>query len=274
MNLSINTSATATVSTTNPSTTALKQSPPDPTTGPASASLTVAAVDPQKSQQAVQSYLSALFGTQAKLSADSEAIANALVPSMQRLILQRPDLANAQFDFSSDNGAIKVTSNSLSESDRTWLQNTFNQNGSLVKAVNTFHDDAVAGYAQYAQLDGHSLSRAEMDAVSTRADGMTHFMSLFKRLGAAAQPLLDGSGGTYVAQNGAKLNLVQPSTAVGFLSFMQSAKASSDGTATLYMPKGQIVHGGLKGDVFANMDAMPRLLPPSDSHSFGFHEVA
>jgi hypothetical protein len=270
MNLSINTSAVATASTTNTnlSAAALTSSPTSPASGQAPASnLTVA---PTK----LPHITTVLFGTPAKLSTDTEAIANALVPSMQSLILQRPDLANAQFDFHADNGAIKVTSDTLSENDRAWLQDTFNQNGALVKAVNSFHDDAVAGYAQYAQLDGNPLSKADLDAVSKQADGIANFMSLFKRLGTAAQPLLKDSGGTYMAQNGAKVDLAQPSTAIGFLSFMQSAKAASDGTATLYMPKGQVFHNALKIDVFSNMDAMPRFLPPSDNNSLGMHEIA
>lgn len=274
MNLSINTSAAATVSTanTNLSATALKTAQTGPATGQAPSSLV--AVDPQQAQQTMQNHMSVLFGIPAQLSQDTQAVANALVPSMQSLILQRPDLANAQFDFTSDNGSIKVTSSTLSDSDRAWLQNTFNQNGALVNAVNTFHDDTVAGYARFAQVDGDPLSPADRDAVSKQADGMTNFMSLFKQLGAAAQPQLDSSGGSYIAQNGAKINLEQPSTAVGFLSFMQSAKASNDGTATLEMPKGQVVENALKQNVFANLDAMPLFLPPSDNRSIGMHEIA
>ena len=274
MNLSINTSAAATVSTANANLGPLALQPSPAAAGTSQASSSALAVTPQETQQQIQQRLAVFLAVPQRLSMDSEDIANALVPSMQALILQRPDLANAQFDFSSDNGAIKVTSNTLSESDRAWLQDTFNQNGALVKAVNAFHDDTVAGYALYANADGHPLSQTDMDAVSKQADGMTQFMSLFKRLGVAAQPGINSSGGTYLAQNGATINFEQPSTAIGFLTFMQSAKAGSDGNATLQLPKGRVIHNALKIDVFANPDAMPQFRPPSDSRSIGVHEVA
>ncbi|MFC0698829.1 hypothetical protein [Paraburkholderia humisilvae] len=40
------------------------------------------------------------FWLHLKLGSDAESIASAFVSSMQTLVTQRPDLANAQFDFS------------------------------------------------------------------------------------------------------------------------------------------------------------------------------
>jgi hypothetical protein len=141
---------------------------------------------------------------------------------MQTLVLQRPDLANAQFDFQSDNGTIKVMSDGLNDSDKAWLQKLLNSNGTLVQAVQSFHDDAVAGYTTFAEVDNQPLTSSETGALSKQADGLASFMSLLQTIGAEAQSLLKGADGTNYAPDGATLNFEQPSTAIGFLSFMQS----------------------------------------------------
>ncbi|MBN3803066.1 hypothetical protein GXB81_08365 [Paraburkholderia sp. Ac-20336] len=237
----------------------------------ASAVTSITAVDPQVTSARVAKYLDAM-SINFRTGKDAEGVANALVSSMQALILQRPDIANAQFDFQSDDGSIKVTSDSLSDSDKSWLQNLLNSNSALVQAVNTFHSDAVGGYAAWAAADGTPLTDAQSQAVSKKADGMVSFMQLFHQLGTAGAKGMFNDG-AYYAPNGAKIDLTQNTgNAVGFLSFMQSARAMSNGTDEYVGPAGHTLYGAAKFDVF-NASMMPDFYP-SLVTSLGVHEVA
>ncbi|NYE27230.1 hypothetical protein HDE78_000155 [Rhodanobacter sp. K2T2] len=232
-------------------------------------SLSAAATTLAKYQQALDS--------NARTGQDAQAVATALVSSMQQLILQRPDLANAKFDFQSDNGAIKVTSGTLSDSDRAWLQNLLNSNGSLVHAVQSFHNDLVGGYSAWANADGNPLTDAQSNAISKQADGLVSFMSLFRQMGASSKvPNADDKD--IYALNGAKIDLTQdPGNAVGFLSFMQSAQAVANGADVAKTPVGNF-YKAEKFNIFeqnlSNSWAIRIPFFPSDATSLGMHETA
>lgn len=231
------------------------------------------AIDPQKTSDRISKYLNAMM-TNSRTGADAQNVANALVSSMQALILQRPDLANAQFDFQSDNGSIKVISDSLSDTDKTWLQDLLNNNGSLVQAVNAFHSDAVGGYSAWADADGTPLADAQLRAVSKQADGMVSFMQLFQQMGrTGAQGMF--KDGTYYAPDGAKIDLTQNTgSPVGFLSFMQSAQAMANGTDEYVGPGGHSLFGAAKFNVFElNVSALPDFYP-TKATTLGVHETA
>lgn len=213
----------------------------------------------------------------ARTGQDAQAVATALESSMQQLILQRPDLANAQFDFQSDNGTIKVTSGSLSDSDRTWLQNLLNSNGALVQAVQSFHTDLVGGYSAWADADGSPLTDAQSAAISSQADGLVSFMNLFGQMGASSK-LPNADDKDVYALNGAKIDLTQdPGSAVGFLSFMQSAQAVANGTDVAKTPAGDF-YGVEKFNVFEQNPGSPWAIRipffPADATSLGMHETA
>jgi hypothetical protein len=232
-------------------------------------SLSAAATTLAKYQQALDS--------NARTGQDAQAVATALVSSMQQLILQRPDLANAKFDFQSDNGAIKVTSGTLSDSDRAWLQNLLNSNGSLVHAVQSFHNDLVGGYSAWANADGNPLTDAQSNAISKQADDLVSFMSLFRQMGASSKvPNADDKD--IYALNGAKIDLTQdPGNAVGFLSFMQSAQAVANGADVAKTPVGNF-YKAEKFNIFeqnlSNSWAIRIPFFPSDATSLGMHETA
>ncbi|MBB5357182.1 hypothetical protein HDE76_000364 [Rhodanobacter sp. ANJX3] len=232
-------------------------------------SLSAAATTLAKYQQALDS--------NARTGQDAQAVATALVSSMQQLILQRPDLANAKFDFQSDNGAIKVTSGTLSDSDRAWLQNLLNSNGSLVHAVQSFHNDLVGGYLAWANADGNPLTDAQSNAISKQADDLVSFMSLFRQMGASSKvPNADDKD--IYALNGAKIDLTQdPGNAVGFLSFMQSAQAVANGADVAKTPVGNF-YKAEKFNIFEqnlnNSWAIRIPFFPSDATSLGMHETA
>lgn len=239
----------------------------------ASSVTSMTAVDPQDTADRLARHLNAMT-INSRTGADAQDVANALVSSMQALVLQRPDLASARFDFQSSNGTIKVVSDSLSESDKTWLQNLLNNNDSLVQAVNAFHGDAVGGYAAWADADGTPLTDAQAQAVSKQADGMVSFMQLFRQMGSAgAQGMF--KDGPYYAPNGAKIDLTQDTgNAVGFLSFMQSAQAMANGTDKYVGPNGHSLFGAAKFNVFElNASAVPDFYP-TRATSLGVDETA
>lgn len=235
------------------------------------------AVDPLD-QTRLNKYLSAL-GAPLKMGADAANIANALIPVMQSLIKERPDLANADFDFSSDNGSIAVTSKTMSAADKSWLQDKLNNSPSLVQAVRSFHDDAVAGYSTWADADGNPLTASQTQAVSQQADKLTSFMSLFSKLGTEAQSTLM-KGGTYHTGNDTSssntLNLAQdPGSATGFLNFMKSVQAAKSGTATFTSSSGHTSYGVLRMDIFGtDSRAIPNFFPPTQTRSLGVDETA
>jgi hypothetical protein len=212
----------------------------------------------------------------ARTGADAQAVAAALVASMQQLVSQRPDLANAQFDFQSDNGTIKVTSGSLGSGDRAWLQNLLNGNGALVQAVKTFHSDLVGGYAAWAAADGQPLSSAQSDEVSKQADSLVSFMNLFGQMGASSR--VPNEDTNVYMLDGAKIDLTQnPGSAAGFLGFMQSAQAVANGTDYTTTPNGR-AYGVDRFNVFEQSLSAPSSIRiaffPSSAKSLGVHETA
>ncbi|AOZ06261.1 hypothetical protein [Cupriavidus malaysiensis] len=246
----------------------------DPSSAAHAASpLIVSAVDPNDHSR-LDRYLSAL-GAPLKMGGDAEQMAEALVPAMQSLLQQRPDLGNAHFDFALSRGSLVVKSDTLDDADRAWLQDFLNGNKELLQAAQAFHDDAVAGYASWAEADGKPLSAAQLDAVSQQADGLVSFMDLFKKLGRQAHATLLAQV-SYMQPDGSRLDLSRdPGSANGFLAFMQGAHTMRDGTATYAGPAGQTVYGGLRGDIFSMIGtAIPQFLPPSASRSVGLKETA
>ncbi|WP_321843664.1 hypothetical protein [Paraburkholderia bannensis] len=285
MNLTINTANTISMlgadlgSGASLSSTMLASQTASSTASPdSSTAIAVSAVNPADHSR-IDKYLSAL-GAPLKMGADAENIANALVPVMQSLIKERPDLANADFDFSSSDGSIAVTSNSMSAADQSWLQGKLNGSASLVQAVKSFHDDAVAGYATWADADGNPLSETDTAVASKQADKLTSFMSLFAKLGSEAQSSLMKDGTYHIGVNGTNsssstLNLGQdPGNATGFLSFMKSVQAAKDGTATFTSSSGHTSYGVLQMNIFGvDSTAIPHFFPPTDTHSLGIDET-
>jgi hypothetical protein len=184
--------------------------------------MTITAFDPVAAAARGALYNKAI-GTPIVLAQDAKNIANTLVPTMQSIASERPDLANAHFDFQSNNGSIQVVSSSLSASDKAWIQGQLNSNSSLVQAVQSFHNDAVAGYATWAQADGAPLTQVQAAAVSKKADQSFSFLSLFQGVGNLAEQFKTVLS-AFQTPAGKAMNFAQdPTTATGFLGFMKTA---------------------------------------------------
>lgn len=262
--------ASVTPSSTTISSVALSQTAPADS---ASTVTAIAQVNPAANSASLDAALHAL-GSAAKLSDDLQHVASALVPSMLKIIEDRPDLANANFDFQSGNGSIKVVSSSLSDSDKAWLQKTFNANQGLVDAVQTFHDDATTSYALWAKADGQSLSSSDAAKVSQLADQTFHFMDMFQH---ASQTMLQNmfKDGSYTTPHGAPINFHQGvNSPLSFLVFQKSNQSILDGTDTYTSPLGRSYYGAIKGNFFFSSSVIPDFMPSMSSNSLGVNTTA
>lgn len=214
------------------------------------------------------------LGLETKLAGDLQTVASALVPSMQKIIEDRPDLALASFDFQSDNGALKVVSGTLGENDRAWLEQTLNANQELVDAVKSFHDDATTSYGLWADATNAPLSPADADNVSSLADTRFSFMSMLNRASQAITQAMDPNG-TYTAANGAPIDFHQSvNSPLSFLVFQKSNQSVLDGTSTYTTSTGRTFHGSIKGNFFSTPGVIPGFLPGTSSPSLGVSAMA
>jgi hypothetical protein len=218
-------------------------------------------------------YLAAM-GAPLRMGHDASRMASALVSTMQSIVLERPELATASFDFNLDHGTLRVTSSELDPDDKAWLEEALNANSGLVDAARRFHDDAVEGYSLWSSADGNPLAEDQLQAVGQRVDDLTGgFLELFSKLEADAATGMF-SDGAYYAPDGARFRLDHdPATAIGFLAFMQSVQVLSEGTARWVDPEGSTHLFNLKGDLFANARVMPHFFP-SGAHTLGLREQA
>lgn len=101
--------------------------------------ITIRALDQDAMHAARMKQMSILGNLSTKL----RDVTSQLATSLHEIIAKRPDLADAQFDFMTDNGQIKVVSKTMTESDRAWVESTLNANAGLVLATRAFHQQAV-----------------------------------------------------------------------------------------------------------------------------------
>nr|WP_199044087.1 hypothetical protein [Dyella sp. ASV24] len=201
-------------------------------------------------------------------------VASALAQSMQQIIQNRPDLAMASFDFQSDNGAIKVVSSSLNAKDKAWLEQTLNSNQPLVKAVQTFHDNAADSYALWSEADGQPLSAADAKKASDLADTSYNFMSLFRKASQVMVSTMDRNG-TYTTSNGAPIDFHQNvNSALSFLVFQKSNESIMNGTNSYTTSTGRTYYGTMRGNLFSMTDAVRGLVPSFSSNSIGLKATA
>ena len=214
------------------------------------------------------------LGKSAHLQSDLQDVASALVQSMQRVIQDRPDLAMASFDFQSDQGSIKVVSSSLNTHDKVWLEQTLNANQALVKAVQSFHDDATDSYALWSDASGQPLSASDAAKVSSLADTSYHFMSMFRTASQAMVKTMDPNA-SYTTSNGAPIDFHQNvNSALSFLVFQKSNQAITDGTNTYASNTGRVYHGMMRGNLFSMTNAVRSLMPNLSPGSIGLKATA
>ncbi|WP_179401544.1 hypothetical protein [Burkholderia guangdongensis] len=203
--------------------------------------------------------------TPLKLSADAQRIARALALVVHAIVRERPDLALAPFDFAVRDRAIHITSVDLNDGDRAWFDSQLNGNDRLVRAVRSFHDNAVRGYLLAAECLGQPVAPHECDEVSRQADALVTFIALFGQLAkemAASLAFAYGKDSTFRAESGVRIDLTQPiAHAIDFLAFMQSARALANGLAYATRPDGSTVPIESRLNLFYG-SGIPVFFPP------------
>lgn len=106
---------------------------------------------------------------------------------MKEVMQERPDLARAKFDFVSENGAIKVVSDAMSEEDIAWLEGKLNDDFALVASVEKFHEHMVGIFVNHAKGYGKPLSEEQVVQANKQVDGMVRFMGFMGDLASAVQ---------------------------------------------------------------------------------------
>jgi hypothetical protein len=172
---------------------------------------------------------------------DLKNIADSLASSMQELIDQRPDLAQAQFDFVLDDGRIKIVDDQLSARDRSWLEGKLNSNTELRTSVRQFHDHTVDAYALARKGYGRPLSEAEYAQANASVDRQFKYMSLLKDVAGRiqhdyrAQPEF-----SYRDRSGTPMSFEpDPGSAQGIVDFVSRIRALQSGPLTLVLASGR-----------------------------------
>ncbi|MBZ5794956.1 hypothetical protein K8353_33035 [Burkholderia contaminans] len=208
------------------------------------------------------------------LSTQLRGVTSQLATSMKEIIAKRPDLADAQFDFMTDNGRIKVVSKTMTESDRAWVESTLNANAGLVLATREFHQQAVDFAEQGAVAVGDTFTDDDRKVASQRADADFLFMKEINTSVARNQKF-EEIGGHFTTQDGARLKF-DPSagSARGTLALLETDRQLSSGAAIFVSDvSGQKTYGRRAGLIDVGFGyAFEDIL--NGTHSVGFHETA
>ncbi|CAG2327835.1 MULTISPECIES: hypothetical protein [Burkholderia] len=231
--------------------------------------ISVRAIDPDALQAAMTKQLSMVGDLTMKL----RGVTDMLATSLQDIVAKRPDLADAPFDFMTDDGRIKVVSKTMTDSDRAWIESTLNSNAGLVLATRDFHEQAVDIAAQGAAVRGDAFTDSDRAAASQGADARFHFMSLLNRSVADNPPPVP-PGGHFTTQDGTTLT-IEPSagTARGTLALLSTARQLSSGAAIFVDASGNTSYGMRMELVNVGFDVLAGYTPDGGS-SVGFHETA
>lgn len=231
--------------------------------------ITIRALD-QDAMQAARMKQMSILGN---LSTTLRDVTSQLATSMHELIAKRPDLADAQFDFMTDNGRIKVVSKTMTESDRAWVESTLNANAGLVLATRAFHQQAVDFAGQGAAAVGETFTDDDRQVASQRADADFLFM---KEINAsvARNRKFEEVGGHFTTQDGTRLTF-DPSagSARGTLAVLDTDRQLSSGAAIFVDDTGQKTYGRRAGLIDVGFGAaFENIL--NGRNSVGFHEIA
>ncbi|WP_206245794.1 hypothetical protein [Novosphingobium terrae] len=177
---------------------------------------------------------------QAALSQDTKALANAIGAAFQAIIADRPDLADAHFDFTSDDGKLKVEASGLGDTDRQWLEQRLNSDTGLVGAVGMFNADL-------GHLLGVNAETAVDDTAATAAkiDGSVHFLAMMQGVVNKAGQTGWLSDATYTDGQGQGIDLAQARTdsLSGMIDAKRQLDALQDGSVVTRLANGHVLYG-------------------------------
>lgn len=181
---------------------------------------------------------------QAAVGADTEALANTVTSAFKDILALRPDLADAQFDFVSGNGVLKVISSDLSDDDRRWLEQQLNANTSLLGAVGVLNADMSTA------IDARNAVQNETDGSSTAPaakvpDGSIHYLAFLQSLAHAAGQTGALRDASYTDGEGKPFDLSKVSTTSlsGMIDARRQMDALQQGTIIAILGNGKTLYG-------------------------------
>ncbi|CAB3769934.1 hypothetical protein B7G54_32795 [Burkholderia puraquae] len=207
------------------------------------------------------------------LSTKLRGVTSQLATSLHEIIAKRPDLADAQFDFTTDDGRIEVVSKTMTESDRAWVESTLNANAGLVLATREFHRQAVDFAEQGAAAVGETFTDDDRKVASQRADAGFLFMKEINT-SVARNRKFEEAGGHFTTQDGMPLKF-EPSagSARGTLALLDTDRQLSSGAAIFVDDSGQKTYGRRAELIDVGFGAaFAGIL--NGRNSIGFHEIA
>lgn len=179
---------------------------------------------------------------QAAVGQATGSLANAVTSAFTSILAKRPDLADVQFDFTTDNGAIRVTSNDLSDADRKWLDQELNADASLVNAVTKLNATigATVSIGGTAPGDGSTQS-----SPAGAFDGSIQYLSLLQKVADKAGQTGWLNDTTYTDDDGRSINLAQTqaTSLAGMIDLKRQLDDLQGGTINALLGNGQIENG-------------------------------
>ncbi|WCM25993.1 hypothetical protein NDN01_18475 [Sphingomonas sp. QA11] len=189
------------------------------------------------------------FRAIAQVGQDTQALTGTVTAAFKSILAQRPDLADAQFDFVSDGGKLKVVSNDLSDSDRKWLEGQLNANTTLVNQVQQFNTDMVSAYdgTQQVVANGTSLRETgqQYQNVAGAIDGSVKFLSMIQQVANKAGETGWFNDATYTDAQGGAIDLAKARTTslAGMIDTGRQLDALVNGTIVTHLGNGETSYG-------------------------------
>jgi hypothetical protein len=184
---------------------------------------------------------------QAAITHDTQALADTVTEAFQSIMAARPDLANAQFDFVSDQGGIKVVSSTMSRADKQWLEDQLNANQGLVDAVNGFNTDLGTLLKANAAVDAAkdpSSQQASAAQAKAKLDGTVHFLSLLQSVAYEASKTGWDRDATYTDTQGRPVDLarVRTTSLAGMIDAKRQLDAVQSGSIVTQLKDGRTIY--------------------------------
>lgn len=201
------------------------------------------------------------FRAIAQVGQDTQALTGTVAAAFKSILARRPDLANAQFDFVSDGGKLKVVSDDLSDRDRKWLETQLNANSVLVNQVQQFNTDMVSAYDGAPQVvaNGTSLrdTGLQYKNVAGAIDGSVKFLSMIQQVANKAGQTGWFKDATYTDAQGGTIDLAKARTTslAGMIDTARQLDALISGTIVTHLGNGQTAYGVINPGLF--LEAAP-----------------
>jgi hypothetical protein len=177
---------------------------------------------------------------------DTQDLANTVAAAFQAMIAQRPDLADATFDFTGGKDGIKVTSDALKDDDRIWLEKQLNANSTLVNMVKRLNDDVGEVVDEAAAVKATKAGvPAPPKTPAARIDSAVPILALLQGVVNKAAPADSSSDTTYADRWDQPVDLRKAKTnsLAGMIDAKRQLDALQDGSIVTHMGDGRVITG-------------------------------